>query len=155
MNDKKAFLKTFFPESVEDIQLTTLDLDTANLTLCDIMRNVNQTFPINSRDRFEIIDGRKVVAVICKSDLISPANGIILIFGHDTPISTESRNYILISIDETDIKEEETINNINNDIVMYLAKLLRGGVRNFDEFYNRYLYNDYERYRFDEDDDEY
>ena len=33
MNDKKAFLKTFFPESVEDIQLTTLDLDTANQIL--------------------------------------------------------------------------------------------------------------------------
>lgn len=155
MNDKKAFLKTFFPESVEDIQLTTLDLDISNLTLCDVMRNVNKTFPVNSRDRFAIVDGKKVVSVICKSDLISPANGIILVFGHNTQIRTESRNYIIISIDESDIKNEESINSINNDIIMYLAKLLRGGVRNFDEFFNRYLYNDYERLRFEDVDDEY
>lgn len=154
MNDKKSFLKAFFPESVEDIQLTTLDLDTTNLTIADIMRNINKTYPINSRDRFDIIDGRKIIAVICKSDLISPANGIILIFGHNVPVQTVSKNYVLITIDEADIRDESTINSINNDIIIYLAKLFRGGVRNFDEFFNRYLYNDYERLQFEDDYDE-
>ena len=151
MKDKKSFIKSFFPNSVEDVHLTTLDLDSSNLTLCDVLRNVNRTFPINSQDRFAIRDGRKVVTIICKSDLISPANGIVLIIAHNAEIQTVSRNYVLISVDEEDIVSEKSLNRINNDIILYLAKLLRGAVRNFDEFFNKHLYNDYEELQDDDD----
>lgn len=154
MNDKKNFIKTFFPESVTDIQLVYMNLDQNGLTLCDILRNINRFFPLNSRDRFEMVDGKKVVAVICRSDLIEPINGIILLISHEVEIQTQSKNYVLISVDEEDIRDEDSLNDVNDQITMYLAKLMRGRVLNFDEFYVRHIYNDYEKKRFDDDDDE-
>ena len=145
MQDKKGFIKSFFPESVEDLQLLSIDLEITGLTLCDILRNINKTFPANSKDRYDIKDGTKVVAVICKSELISPISGIILVIGNSSiTINTESRNYILISIDEKDISDEDTLDDINTQIILYLAKLMRGKVSSFDEFLKKSLYNDYE-----------
>ena len=154
MNDKKAFIKTFFPESVNDIQIVYMNLDQNGLTLCDILRNINKFFPINSSDRFDMIDGKKVVAVICRSDLIEPVNGIILLISHNIEIRTQSKNYILISVDEEDIRDEESLNEINDGITMYLAKLLQGRVLSFEDFYVRHVYNDYEKERYEDDDDE-
>ena len=145
MQDKKGFIKSFFPESVENLQLLSIDLEITGLTLCDILRNINKTFPTNSKDRYDIKDGTKVVAVICKSELISPLSGIILIVGNSKlTIHTESRNYVLISIDEKDISDEDVLDEINTDIILYLAKLMRGKVEAFDEFLKKSLYNDYE-----------
>lgn len=154
MNDKKTFIKSFFPDTVEDVRIVPIDLDVAGLTLCDILRNINSTFHPNTQDRFAMIDGRMIVAVICRSDLIEPLNGIVLLVGRDVTLFTESKNYILVSVDERDIKEEDRLNEINDSIIMYLAKLLRGCVRNFDEFYNVHLYNDYEELQYEEDDDD-
>lgn len=151
MNDKKNFIKTFLPESVNDLQLVHIDLDQTGLTICDILRNINKVFPINSRDRHEMIDGHKVIAVICRSDLIEPIHGIVLIVAHDIDIQTESKKYILITVDEEDIRNEDDLNEVNDSIFMYLMKTIREDVLNFNDFYLKHLYNDYEREKYEEE----
>lgn len=144
MYDKKKFLKEFLPDSVEDLQLMHIDLEMTGLTLVDILRNINKAFPQNSKDRYAMIDGKKLIAVICKSDLIYPISGIILLVGGDLDIRIQSRNYVLISVNEADIASEDRLNSINNDVMVYLAKMLMPNVKAFNEFSNRSLYNDYE-----------
>ena len=144
MYDKKKFLKEFLPDSVEDLQLIHIDLEMTGLTLVDILRNINKAFPQNSKDRYAMIDGKKLIAVICKSDLIYPISGIILLVGGDLDIKIQSKNYVLISVNEADIASEDRLNSINNDIMVYLAKMLMPNVKAFNDFSNRSLYNDYE-----------
>lgn len=151
MNDKKAFIKTFLPESVTDLQLVHIDLDQTGLTLCDILRNINKVFPINSRDRHEMMDGHKVIAAICRSDLLEPIHGIIIIVSHDIDIKTESKKYILITVDEEDIRNEDDLDEINDAIFTYLMETIREGVLNFNEFYLKHIYNDYELEKLEED----
>lgn len=150
MNDKKAFIKTFLPESVNDLQLVHIDFDQTGLTICDILRNINKVFPINSRDRHEIIDGHKVIAAICRSDLLEPIHGIVLIISHDIDIQTESKKYVLITVDEGDIRNEDDLNEVNDSIFMYLMKTIRDNVLNFNEFYLKHIYNDYEREKYED-----
>ena len=145
MYDKKKFLMSFLPESVEDLKVIHIDLELTGLTLCDILRNINKSFPKNSKDRYDMMDGKKLIAVICKSDLLYPISGIILLVGGNVDIRIKSRNYVLISVNEADIVDEETLDHVNADIMVYLAKTLMPYVKAFNEFSNRSLYNDYER----------
>ena len=145
MYDKKKFLMSFLPESVEDLTVIHIDLELTGLTLCDILRNINKSFPKNSKDRYDMMDGKKLIAVICKSDLLYPVSGIILLVGGNLDIRIKSRNYVLISVNEADIVDEETLDHVNTDIMVYLAKTLMPYVKAFNEFSNRSLYNDYER----------
>ena len=145
MYDKKKFLMSFLPESVEDLKVIHIDLELTGLTLCDILRNINKSFPKNSKDRYDMMDGKKLIAVICKSDLLYPVSGIILLVGGNLDIRIKSRNYVLISVNEADIADEETLDHVNTDIMVYLAKTLIPYVKAFNEFSNRSLYNDYER----------
>ena len=145
MYDKKKFLMSFLPESVEDLKVIHIDLELTGLTLCDILRNINKSFPKNSKDRYDMMDGKKLIAVICKSDLLYPISGIILLVGGSLDIRIKSRNYVLISVNEADIVDEETLDHVNTDIMVYLAKTLMPYVKAFNEFSNRSLYNDYER----------
>lgn len=145
MYDKKKFLMSFLPESVEDLKVIHIDLELTGLTLCDILRNINKSFPKNSKDRYDMMDGKKLIAVICKSDLLYPVSGIILLVGGNLDIRIKSRNYVLISVNEADIVDEETLDHVNTDIMVYLAKTLMPYVKAFNEFSNRSLYNDYER----------
>ena len=145
MYDKKKFLMSFLPESVEDLKVIHIDLELTGLTLCDILRNINKSFPKNSKDRYDMMDGKKLIAVICKSDLLYPISGISLLVGGNLDIRIKSRNYVLISVNEADIVDEETLDHVNTDIMVYLAKTLMPYVKAFNEFSNRSLYNDYER----------
>ena len=145
MYDKKKFLMSFLPESVEDLKVIHIDLELTGLTLCDILRNINKSFPKNSKDRYDMMDGKKLIAVICKSDLLYPISGIILLVGGNLDIRIKSRNYVLISVNEADIVDEETLDHVNTDIMVYLAKTLMPYVKAFNEFSNSSLYNDYER----------
>ena len=145
MYDKKKFLMSFLPESVEDLKVIHIDLELTGLTLCDILRNINKSFPKNSKDRYDMMDGKKLIAVICKSELLYAISGIILLVGGNLDIRIKSRNYVLISVNEADIADEETLDHVNTDIMVYLAKTLIPYVKAFNEFSNRSLYNDYER----------
>lgn len=145
MRDKESFIKTFFPDTVKDIQLVTIDLDITNLTLCDILRNVNRSFPKNSRERNRIIDGNKVVAVLCRSETLTPYNGIIMLICSDNnDIEITSRNYIVISVSEKKITNEESLNEIIEKLTLYLGSIMKDKVADFNNFYVKYMYNDYE-----------
>lgn len=144
MHDKKDFIRQYLPKSIEDIHIVQIDLDITGLTLCDILRNINTTFPMNGRNRAEIIQGTKAVMVVAKSELIEPFAGIILLVGHDIDIKVRSKNYLIIAVDETEIRSEENLSDLNVDIMVYIAEAMKDIVPNFLEFSNRCLYYDYE-----------
>ena len=144
MHDKKDFIRQYLPKTVEDIHIAQIDLDVTGLTLCDILRNINTTFPMNGRNRAEIIQGTKVVMVITKSTLIEPFSGIILLVGHDIDIRVRSKNYLIIAVDEEEIRDEKNLSDLNIEIMVYIAEAMKGIVPNFLEFSNRCLYYDYE-----------
>lgn len=144
MHDKKDFIRQFLPKTIEDIHIVQIDLDITGLTLCDILRNINTTFPLNGRNRAEIIQGTKAVMVVAKSALIEPFAGIILLVGHDIDIKVRSKNYLIIAVDEIEIREEQNLSDLNIDIMVYIADAMKGIVPNFLEFSNRCLYYDYE-----------
>lgn len=144
MHDKKDFIRQYLPKSIEDIHIVQIDLDITGLTLCDILRNINTTFPMNGRNRAEIIQGTKAVMVVAKSELIEPFTGIILLVGHDIDIKVRSKNYLIIAVDETEIRSEENLSDLNVDIMVYIAEAMKDIVPNFLEFSNRCLYYDYE-----------
>ena len=127
-----------------DIDLIQLDMETADVTISDIFRNFNKLFPLNCRERYEIKNGKKAYVIICKSKLINPLSGIIFIIGHDCQVNTESRNYLVMSINESDIDTEAKINRVNNAITDYMIETVAKFIPEFEKFYCRYIYNDYE-----------
>jgi hypothetical protein len=82
--------------------------------------------------------------VIAKSELIEPFSGIILLVGHDIDIKVRSKNYIILAVDESEIRDEKELSDLNIEMMVYLAETMRDIVPNFLEFSNRCLYYDYE-----------
>lgn len=144
MYDKRNFIKSLFDPEPEDLELVQIDLDLTDLTICDVLRNLNSVYPANCRDRFAMKDGRKMIAIICKSDLIEPLSGIVLIVGKDPTINTTTKNYLVLSIDEADITTEESLNVLNDEITKYMIEKVAKYVPMFEKFYCRYMYNDFE-----------
>lgn len=144
MHDKKAFIKSLMNPEPESIEIVQINLDISDITICDILRNFNTVFPENCRDRFEMRDGKKVYTIICKSDYLQPLTGIIILIGKDPDINVECRNYLVLSIDESDIVSEKRINELNDGITRYMLESVAKIMPNFEKFYCRYMYNDYE-----------
>lgn len=145
MYDKKGFIIGLLSPPPKDIDLIQIDFETADITICDIFRNFNKLFPTNCRERYEIRNGNKVYAIICKSELINPLSGIIFIIGHDCELNTSSRNYLIMSINEADIDTEDKINRVNDAITDYMVSTIAEHIPEFEKFYCRYVYNDYEQ----------
>lgn len=153
MINKEDFIRSFLPEEVKDVQFVQIDLDITNLSIPDILRNINKTFPKNSRERNRIMSGEKVISILCKSKTITPYNGIILmVCGGETDIAIVSRKYIVMGIGEDKITDETIMNETINKISLFMAKVYKDSMPSFHDFYVKYLYNDYEMY---EDDDYY
>ena len=145
MYDKKGFIKGLLSPPPDEIELIQLDLETADITICDIFRNFNKLLPANCRERYEIKNGKKVYAFICKSELLNPLSGIIFIIGHNCQVNTSSRNYVIMSINESDISDESRINKVNDAITEYMLATVATYIPEFEKFYCRYVYNDYEQ----------
>ena len=64
ISSKTEFLRTFMPESVERFYTAQIDLDVNDLSLADILRNVNTTYPKNSKDRNAISSGILAVTIL-------------------------------------------------------------------------------------------
>lgn len=144
MYDKKGFIMSLLDPSPDDIDLIQIDMETADITISDIFRNFNKLFPLNCRERYEIKNGKKAYAIICKSKLLNPLSGIIFIIGHKCQVNTESKNYLVMSINEGDIDTEDRINRVNDAITDYMIETVAKYIPNFEKFYCRYVYNDYE-----------
>ena len=142
---KQEFVKTFLPESVRDISFAQIDLDITDLSLADVLRNVNRTFPENSRTRNAISSGQFAVGVLCKTELLYPLSGILLIVtGDDTEIEIVSKNYVVIGVSEDSIKTNDDIHHILDSITKYLIVSFRNSIVKFNEFYSKFVYDAYE-----------
>lgn len=142
---KMEALKEFLSPNVENLIHTQIDLDITNLTLSDVMRNINHTYPKSTIERERISEGRTALAVLCKSEYLFPLKGIlVLLIGDSVDVNIISQKYAVVCVNERDITSETKIMNVNDRICVYLAKNFRETVTDFDMFYNRFLYNAYE-----------
>lgn len=142
---KQEFVRTFLPESVRDISFAQIDLDITDLSLADVLRNVNRTFPENSRTRNAMVSGQFAVGVLCKTELLYPISGILLIVtGDDAEIEIVSKNYVVIGVSEDRIKTNDDIHHVLDSITKYLIVSFRNSILKFNEFYSKFVYDAYE-----------
>lgn len=145
--DKKTFIKSFFPDTVEDMSLVEINLDITDLSIADILRNINRNFPKNSKERNKIKDGEKIISIVCKSEYLEPLSGIILLITNDdTKIDILSKNYMVITISEDYIKNDEGIKYCLNGLTSYLCQAYKDTLLQFETFYVRYIYNEDDLY---------
>lgn len=145
IGSKKEFIRTFLPDNIEDISFSQINLDITDLSIADILRNINTTFPIHSRNRCRIEGGSYAVAVLCKSETLDPIGGLLLIITNGTnEIEVYSKNYIVITVDEEKIKSEESIQNVTDNITKYLIRDFKNIFEDFNSFFVKYVYNEYE-----------
>lgn len=142
---KHEFVKTFLPETVRDINFAQIDMDISDLSLADVLRNINKTFPKNSRIRNAIASGTHAVGILCKTELLDPLSGLLLIItGDDTPIEVVSRNYIVIAVSEDRITSDEDIYHIIDSITKYIIVSFKDSIAKFEEFYAKFIYDQFE-----------
>lgn len=142
---KQEFVKTFLPDTVTSINFAQIDMDISDLSLADILRNVNKTFPKNSRIRNAIASGTHAVGILCKTELLYPINGLLLIVtGDDTQIEILSKNYIVIAVQEDQITNDTQITDIINGITKYIIHSFKDSIDKFEEFYVKFIYDEHE-----------
>lgn len=143
--NKKEFIRKFLPDKIEDVSFAQIDMDITDLAIADVLRNINTTYPKNSRIRNAIIGGRVAVGVLCKTELIYPLSGIFLIVSNgETPINIVSKNYIVISISEERIVNDDEIKLVLDDITRYIIKEFKFTIPKFKDFYVKFVYDPYE-----------
>lgn len=142
---KQDFIRTFLPSKINNINFAQIDMDISDLSLADIMRNVNKTFPKNTRIRNAIASGTHAVGILCKTELLEPLSGLLLIItGDDTVIELVSRNYIVISVQEDLITDDESIKHVIDGITKYIITSFKDSIVKFNDFYVKYIYDEYE-----------
>lgn len=142
---KQEFIKTFLPPTVKNISFAQIDMDISDLSLADILRNVNTSFPKNGRDRNAIASGHFAVGILCKTELLEPLNGLLLIItGNDTEIEIVSRNYVVISVQEDRITTNDSVKEIIDSITKYIISSFKDSIEKFNEFYIKFVYDEFE-----------
>jgi hypothetical protein len=142
---KQDFIKTFLPNSVSDIKFAQINLDITDLSLADILRNVNKTFPQNTRTRNSLANGSSALGILCKSELLDPLSGLLLIItGGECNIEIISKNYIVIGVPEDRIAKEDDIKMIIDGITKYMILTFKDSFQEFNKFYAKYVYDEYE-----------
>jgi hypothetical protein len=145
VSNKNEFIKTFLPHNVAEISFAQIDLDISDLSISDILRNINKAFPKNSRNRNSITSGNMIVSVLCKSELLYPVSGLLLVVaGSDINIELISKNYIIISVSEDKITNDDNIKLILDNITKYLVGNFKDILKNFNDFYIKFVYDLYE-----------
>ena len=120
--------------------------------ILDILRNINTTYPANTRCRNQISSGQLAVAVLCKSEFMYPMKGLlIIVVNSDKPIELISKDYIVMTVSDDDITNDETIVNIIKGLTDYLIENFQNVFENFKEFYLRYVYDPQEDSEWEED----
>lgn len=147
IRNKQEFLQAFLPEEIEDIHYAQIDLDANDLSIADILRNVNTTFPKNSRNRNRIVNGTLAVAILCKSELLDPLSGLLLLIsGDDTEIELVSKNYIIVTVSESRIENDLDIKDAIDHITKYVISEFKNSLEDFNSFYAKYIYDEDEMY---------
>lgn len=141
---KEEFLKTFLPESVKEIIFTQINLDITDLSLADILRNIDSTYPKNTRKRNAIASGTMAIGVLCKTETLDPMQGIfILIGGGDLNIQIVSKRYIVLYVHESKITSDRLINGAIQKITDALVEIFKDDIDNLGEFYRKFIYDPY------------
>lgn len=142
---KQEFVRTFLPSSVKDINFAQIDLDITDLSLADVLRNINKTYPKNTRSRNAIASGLYAVGILCKTELLYPISGILLIItSNDLDIEVVSKNYIVIGIGEGAITNDDEIHRVIEGITKYIVSSFRNSIAKFNDFYAKFVYDAYE-----------
>ena len=145
MQSKVEFIEKFLPETVRNLDYTTINLDLSDLSLADILRNLNTIYPINSRNRNAIASGNMVICVLCKTETIEPMKGIFLVLtNEELELRLYSTDYIIFTISENCITDDDKISEIIMDATAYLANNFDGIIPNLADFYRKYVYDPYE-----------
>jgi hypothetical protein len=119
-----------------------IDLDITDLSIADILRNINRTLPVNSRIRNSIASGLYAVVIMCKSELLDPLNGmLIIVTNNDEAISVVSKDYIVLTLPEERLSTEASIKTLVDDITEYLIKEYRFILSDFNSYYCKYIYS--------------
>lgn len=143
---KQEFVKTFLPDTVKTINFAQIDLDISDLSLADVLRNANTTFPYNSRLRNAIASGTHAVGILCKTELLDPLAGLLLIItGNDTDIELVSKNYIVVTVQEEAITSDDSINQVINSITKYIITEFKDTIEKFQDFYVKFVYDEHEQ----------
>ena len=150
--NKQEFIKTYLNDKIEEISFAQIDLDISDLSVSDILRNINTTYPANTRCRNQISSGQLAVAVLCKSEFMYPMKGLlIIVVNSDKPIELISKDYIVMTVSDDDITSDESIVNIIKGLTDYLIENFQNVFENFQEFYLRYVYDPQEDSEWEED----
>lgn len=138
-------LKEVFPDKITSVNMAIVDMDVTLLSIADILRNVNRTFPKNTATRNAIANGQCAVAVLCKSDLLKPMDGLIIVITDDgSNIKVKSRNYIVMGVSESTIDSNDRILDMLDSFTTYLIKNYGEMLPSFEKFYTLYVYDAYE-----------
>lgn len=136
------FIKTFLDDKIEEISFAQIDLDASDMSISDILRNIDATYPKNTRCRNLITSGRLAVAVLCKSDYIYPMRGLIIIVANtEKPIEVVSKDYIVMTVTDDDIKTDRNIVDIIRALTTFLTDNYQDVFENFEEFFVKYIYD--------------
>lgn len=150
--NQQDFIRTFLDDRIEEISFAQIDLDASDMSISDILRNINATYPKNTRCRNLITSGRLAVAVLCKSDFIYPMRGLIVIVANtEKPIEVVSKDYIVMTVTDEDIESDKEIVDIIRSLTNFLVENYQDVFENFEEFYVRYVYNPEEDSEWDEE----
>lgn len=141
---KNEFIKSFLPNTISDVEFIQLNLDVTDLSIPDILRNLNKMYPLNSRVRNAIISGTTAIAILCKTDTLDPLKGLfILVTNDDIEFEMYSSNYIVLSISENNIRTTEALIDVIDRITRYLAKNeFNDYMFNLHNFYRKFVYNE-------------
>jgi hypothetical protein len=139
---KGEFISKFLPKSIENFSFVQIDMDISDLSISDILRNVNGTLPVNSNIRNNVISGLYAVVILCKSELLYPMDGLLIIVSNDN-INLEilSSNYIVLGIPESKISSTSTMKDLVDSITDFLVKEFRNILDDFNSFYVKYVYD--------------
>lgn len=144
-NVKEAFLKSFLPESTKEMYFSQINLDITDLSLADILRNLNTLYPPNTRNRNAVENGDLVLGVLCRTETLDPYNGVVVfVCGKDVEINIASCNYIILAISEDRIRNDDLILQLLADITDFLIKNYSISMSNLPDFYRKFVYDESE-----------
>lgn len=143
---KEEFLRTFLPDSIQEIDFAQINLDITDLSISDILRNIDKNYPPNSRKRNAISSGTMAVGILCRTETLDPMQGIfLLIGGDDLEIQLVSKRYLVIYVSEEQITNDKDILTVIKKITDALVSIFKDDIRNLGDFYRRFIYDPYEQ----------
>lgn len=142
---KYQMLKEVFPENVKSVNFATIDMDVTMLSVADVLRNIDRTFPKNTSSRNAIASGSMAVAVMCRSELLKPIQGmLIIVCGDGTGFDIRSKDYIVVGVSESTIDSPDRILDMLDKLTLYLIKNYADTISGFEKFHTLYIYDAYE-----------